>query len=83
MKYYSVGPASCGRGDGFDAEIVFKEEEFVKDRSVVTYNQRLAKSGFKTREEALAHAEEVVTKVQAVLTSHVNDYLKQFKEAKP
>lgn len=82
-KYYSVDAVACGRNYGFDAEIAFKAEEYINGEPVLKSSQHLVASGFKTRELALAKANQEAEVARSVITSAMSAYLRQFKVAKP
>ena len=81
---FSVTAVVCKRGKTFDAEVSFKEETYNHlGESNVKYNQRLIQVGFASEDVAKARAEGVAAHIEKIISSHVDDYLKQYKEAKP
>jgi hypothetical protein len=82
-RYYKVDAVSCQRKGSYDAEVAFKVEEFKDGESQLRTNQRVVGTGFKTREEALASAQQVVDTIEQMMQQSADRYLSQFRVAQP
>lgn len=81
MKMFSVTPVVCSRGGSFDAEIVFKEEDYSRDGESCKTTQKLIEARFTTRDGAMARAKAECEYVEGIIRSHAVDYLAKYRES--
>jgi coproporphyrinogen III oxidase len=82
-KHYSVNAVVCSRGNTFDAEVHFTEEEWTRNDSKRETIAKVIRTGISSREIAKEVAEVVVHNVEVAIKDAAKTILRQYATAKP